>query len=222
MGKWEKNKKLVSFDKYCLVDLDEIHNELWNREEEYSELSTRTEGYQMKLLGMGNCESKMKKGSMRLCSLKGTPGQDVRLSYSSKVYVPKACMHRTQSDDPDLKGVDILTAAVSLSECKIIANSRKTRVNLRLQPVQPLKMKTLKIIPSSRTGQMRWLPALRSQSDACLAVAPFFSSLFCHLLWHLVLVHQGYKYAPSRCEVQGPVRESATAGEVETTCSKKR
>merc|ERR1712217_473240 len=84
MKKWEKNKKLVSFDKYCLVDLDEIHNELWNREEEYSELSTRTKGYSMKLFGMGKCGSIMSKSVLGLCSLKGTPGEDVRLSYSSR------------------------------------------------------------------------------------------------------------------------------------------
>merc|ERR1719343_546020 len=73
------------------------------------------------------CQSTRSEAHMRLCSLKGK-GEDPRVSYSSKVYVPKACMLLSPDvplhpKSPDKGSADLPAAAVSKSDChQIIAD----------------------------------------------------------------------------------------------------
>jgi len=108
MKKWSKGWVGYSEHKYCLVDLNKVV--------QASKKGVKTKTYKMTFSkSWGPCESEFDT-SMKLCSLKGK--QDVRVSYSTKVDVAKACMVRDKVFKPDGKTpIPVLTAAVHAIEC---------------------------------------------------------------------------------------------------------
>jgi|Transcript_4114 hypothetical protein len=106
LQKWQKNGLSGYVDQFCLADLEEV---MQGTTKGAKQLRAAT--------SLDPCAAQSKPYTFKVCSIKGKI--DKRLNYNDKVYAPKRCFKRLDTDFEASDGakIPLLSAAVSASPC---------------------------------------------------------------------------------------------------------